>query len=71
MKKHKIARIIPGSIAEEMEIEVGDLLVRINDQEMDDIFDYQYLVQDEYLEVLIEKPSGEEWLLEIDKDPDE
>ncbi len=71
MRKHKIARVLPGSIAEEMEIEVGDLLIKINDQEMDDIFDYQYLAQDDYLEVLIEKPSGEEWLLEIDKDPDE
>ena len=71
MRKHKIARVLPGSIAEEMEIEVGDLLIKINDQEMDDIFDYQYLCQDDYLEVLIEKPSGEEWLLEIDKDPDE
>ncbi|MCR5002708.1 MAG: DUF512 domain-containing protein [Lachnospiraceae bacterium] len=71
MKKHKIARVIPGSIAEEMEIEVGDFLISINGQEMDDIFDYQYLCQDDYLEVLIKKPSGEEWLLEIDKDPDE
>lgn len=71
MKKHKIAHVAQDSIAEEMEIEVGDLLVSINDQEMDDIFDYQYLCQDDYLEVLIEKPSGEEWLLEIDKDPDE
>ncbi len=71
MRKHKIARVLPGSIAEEMEIEVGDLLIKINDQEMDDIFDYQYLAQDDYLEVLIEKLSGEEWLLEIDKDPDE
>ena len=71
MKKHKIARVLPGSIAEEMEIKVGDFLISINDQEMDDIFDYQYLAQDDYLEVLIEKPDGDQWLLEIDKDPDE
>ena len=28
-------------------------------------------IQDEYIEVLIEKTDGEEWLLEIDKDMDE
>ena len=71
MKKHRIMKVLPASIAEEMDIKPGDCLLKINDQEMDDIFDYQYLVEDEYLEVLIEKPSGEEWLLEIDKDADE
>ena len=35
------------------------------------MFDYQYLTQDEYVEVLVAKPSGEEWLLEIDKDYEE
>ncbi len=71
MKKHRIMKVLPESIAEEMGIEPGDCLLKINDQEMDDIFDYQYLVEDEYLEVLIGKPSGEEWLLEIDKEADE
>ena len=71
MKKHKIVKVQPNSIAEEMDIEAGDLLLKINDQPMDDIFDYQYLIEDDYLEVLIEKTDGEQWLLEIDKDPDE
>lgn len=73
MKKnrHIIDKVLEGSIAEELEIEVGDELVAINDQEIEDIFDYQYYVEDEYIEVLIRKPDGEEWLLEIDKDPDE
>lgn len=35
---------------------------------VEDIFDYQYMIEEEYVEVLIAKPSGEEWLLEIDKD---
>ena len=69
--KHIIDRVLEGSIAEELEIEAGDELVAINDQPIEDIFDYQYYVEDEYIEVLIRKPDGEEWLLEIDKDPDE
>ncbi len=71
MKKHIIDNIIEGSIAQELEIEAGDYLVSINDKEIEDIFDYHYLVEDEYLEVLIEKKNGEEWLLEVEKDADE
>ena len=74
MKKnveHIIDKVEAGSIAEELEIEVGDALLEINGNKIEDIFDYQYYTQDEYIEVLIRKPSGEEWLLEIDKEYDE
>lgn len=67
-KGHLIGRIDENSIAEELNIEPGDRLLKINDQEITDIFDYQYLVQDEHLDVLILKENGEEWLLDIDKD---
>lgn len=70
-KKHIINRIIPGSIAEELEIEVGDILLAIDNTEIEDIFDYQFLIQDTYIEVLIEKADGEQWLLEVDKEFDE
>lgn len=74
MKKkmdHIIKKVLPGSIAEEMGIEPGDKLLQISDTDIEDIFDYQFLVQDDYIEVLIEKPDGEQWLLEVDKDFDE
>ncbi len=71
MKRHIINEIEEGSIAEELEIEAGDVLLAINDKEIEDIFDYQYLIEDEYLEILIEKKNGEEWLLEVEKDQDE
>ena len=74
MKKqnqHIINQVAPDSIAEELEIEVGDILLEINGNKIEDIFDYQYYTQDEYIEVLIQKTSGEEWLLEIDKEYDE
>ena len=74
MKKkidHIIKKVLPGSIAEELGIEPGDKLLQISDTDIEDIFDYQFLVQDEYIEVLIEKADGEQWLLEIDKDFDE
>lgn len=68
---HLVEKVLPGSIAEEMEIEAGDALVEINGNKIEDIFDYQYYTQDEYIELLIRKSSGEEWLLEIDKEYDE
>ena len=70
-KKHIIDRIEPGSIAEEMELEPGDALLAINGKEIGDVFDYHYLIHDEYLTVLIEKADGEPWELEIEKDYDE
>ena len=73
MKKneHLIKEVYPGSIAEEMGIEPGDVLLRINKQEIGDVFDYRYYIKDDYIEVLIRKADGEEWLLEIDKDYDD
>ncbi len=71
MKKHLIENVIEDSIAWELEIEPGDMLVSINDKEIQDIFDYHYLCEDDYLEILIEKKDGEQWLLEVEKDEDE
>ena len=64
-------KVYEESIAEELEIEAGDVLLSINDNIIKDVFDYRYYMKDEYVEVLIRKADGEEWLLEIDKDYDE
>ena len=61
----------PGSIAEELEIEPGDAILAVDNTPVEDIFDYQFLIQDTYVEVLVEKPDGEQWVLEIDKEFDE
>ena len=73
MKKnrHVIRKVFPDSIAEEMELVPGDELISINGQPIEDVFDYHYLVNDEYLEILVRKADGEEWELEIEKDFEE
>jgi len=73
MKKvqHIVRSVEKGSIAWEMEIESGDELCSINGQVITDVFDYHFLVNDEYLEVVIKKPNQEEWQLEIEKDAEE
>ena len=70
-KGHLIQAVEEGGIAEEMGIEPGDRLLEINGETVEDIFDYQYMIEEEYVEVLIAKPSGEEWLLEIDNEYEE
>lgn len=70
-KGHLIQAVQEDGIACEMGIEPGDRLLEINGEAVEDVFDYQYMIEEEYVEVLVEKPSGEEWLLEIDKDYEE
>lgn len=71
MKGHKICAVAEGSIAAEMEVEAGDVLLEVNGLEIKDVFDYHYAVNDEYLVLLVEKPDGEQWELEIEKDLEE
>ena len=68
---HIIQMVFPDSIAEELEIESGDILIEINDHQIGDVFDYRYYMKEEYVEALIRKKDGEEWLLEIEKDYDD
>ena len=68
---HVIASIEPGSIAEELELEPGDVVLAVNDNEIEDVFDYHYLINDEYLLMLVRKADGEEWELEIEKEFEE
>ncbi|HEX3076199.1 MAG TPA: DUF512 domain-containing protein [Lachnospiraceae bacterium] len=70
-KGHVIKNVSPGSIAMELGIENGDVLLRINGHEIKDVFDYHYLVNDEFLDIIIQKKNKEEWELEIEKDYEE
>ena len=69
--RHKISRVKEGSIAWELELQPGDELLSINGQPIEDVFDYHYLVNDEYIELLVQKPNGEEWELEVEKEFEE
>ena len=68
---HKIEKVLPGSIGEELELEKGDIILAVNNQAIEDVFDYQFLINDSYIELTVLKSNGEEWVLEIEKDEDE
>lgn len=69
--RHIICSVRPGSIAEEMGIEPGDCLLSVDGQEIEDVFDYRYYIEEEQIVLLIEKPDGEQWEMEIEKEADE
>ncbi|TDT61843.1 DUF512 domain-containing protein [Fonticella tunisiensis] len=72
MKKEIVIKnVLDGSIAEEAGIEKGDVLLKINDMDVQDIIEYRFLTNDEELVLLIRKPDGEEWEIEIEKAYDE
>lgn len=66
--RHIISRVQENSIAWELELEPGDELLSINGEKIEDVFDYHYLVNDEYIELLVKKKNGEEWELEVEKE---
>src|SRR5690606_12469418 len=69
--KNIIEKVKTGSIANELGIEPGDILISINDKKVLDIIDYKYLISDNYVLVTIQKKNGELWDFEIEKDYDE
>ena len=68
---HAIKSVEKGSIAEEMGLEPGDRILAVCGTKIEDVFDYQFLMQDTYVEVLVGTKDGEECLLEIEKEWDE
>lgn len=66
-----ICKVQPGSIADELEVEPLDVLISVNGNEIEDVFDYHYYTNEEYLTVVIRKRNGEEWELEIEKEYEE
>lgn len=67
-KEHKITRIVPGSIADQLEIRPGDFLLSVNGEQIEDVFDYHYQLNEEYLTIVTRNQDGEEWEYEIEKD---
>ena len=67
----RIQEVDPGSIAEELEIESGDILLRINQHKLLDFIDYLMLSSERQLVIEVLKKSGEILEIEFEKDPEE
>ncbi len=67
----KIDEISKNSIAEECGIEKGDIILEINGKVIEDYLDYRFYLSEEYIELLVRKSDGNEYLFEIEKNFDE
>ena len=66
-----VSSVLADSIAEELEIETGDILLSIDGEKLQDMIDYNYLCKNELITVEIQKKNGEIEEIELEKDFDE
>jgi len=67
----KISGVLPGSIAEELELSEGDELLSIDGISLQDMIDYNYFCKNEFITIEIMKKDGEIEEIELEKDYDE
>ena len=66
-----ISGIVSGSIAEELEIESGDILLSIDGFKLKDMIDYNFYCKTEEMTLEIQKKDGSIEEIELEKDYDE
>lgn len=57
----EISAIRPGTLADELDLQIGDVLLAVNDHPVNDVIDVQFYSADEYLELLVRR--GQDYLL--------
>lgn len=67
----KVSEVLKGSIAEELEIQPGDEILSIDDTQMIDMIDYNFMCKSDFLTIEVKKTDGEIEVIEIEKDFDE
>ena len=67
----RIKSAVKGSIAEEIGVEAGDVLLSVNAHPIGDVFDYRFYTAEEYLTLLFRTKDGEEVTVEVEKDAQE
>jgi putative radical SAM enzyme (TIGR03279 family) len=67
----RIAEIQEGSIAEELELQIGTRIVRINGEKVRDGIDLTFLLADDLLELETVDPEGRRAVFEIEREPGE
>ena len=66
-----VSSVEPGSIAEELEITEGDILLSIDGEKLQDMIDYRFMCKSELITIEIQKANGEIEEIELEKDYDE
>lgn len=69
--KQIIKEVKPGTIGEEIGFEAGDAILTIDGQTIEDVLDYYYYLERDFIEVEVETKDGEIVTVEIEKEEDE
>ena len=63
----RVSRVLPGSIAEELGIVAGTELRRVNERDLADFLDWEFLTADESLLIEARLPDGEEIVYDVER----
>ena len=67
-----VSDVVKGSIAEELEISKGDIILSIDETPMADMIDYNFLCKSDFLTLEVQKAGTDEVeVIELEKDYDE
>ncbi len=66
----EIARVRPGSIADELGLEPGDVLLTMNGRKLRDVIDYRFYSAGERVELFVQR-GDDHFLCEVEKEYDE
>ncbi len=66
-----VSDVLSGSIAEELNISAGDILLSIDGEKMQDMIDYNFLCKSELITLEVKKLNGDIEEIELEKDYDE
>jgi putative radical SAM enzyme (TIGR03279 family) len=67
----RIAQVQPGTIADELDLEIGSRVLRINGQAVRDGIDFRFLEVEPLLELELATEAGDRFVFEIEKDAGE
>jgi putative radical SAM enzyme (TIGR03279 family) len=67
----EITNVLPGGIAAGLGLKTGDAIVSVNNQDVDDVIDYRFLVADERLKLLVRRQGSGTRTVMVNKDPDD
>ena len=67
----KISKVYEDSLAEELELQPGDKILKINTKKPRDLIDLSFLLADEEIVLSVEHPDGTKEIIQFEKDVDE
>ena len=67
----RVARVHPGSIAEELGILPGTALLSVNGRQLDDFLDWEFLTAEDTLEIEATLPDGEAVVYDVERPENE